>query len=547
MKVRMTENTRIVIITGASSGVGLWSAKALADRGWHVVMACRDLAKAEAAALDVGIAPASRTLLHIDLGSLASVREFVDAFHGLGLPLDALLLNAAVYLPRLTEPMRSPEGYELSVATNYFGHFLLANLLIPDLQKSSAPRLITLGTVTANSEEFGGKVPIPAPADLGSLAGLEAGFRAPVAMIDGKPFKPGKAYKDSKLACMIMSRELHRRFHESTGIVFNTLYPGCVADTPLFRYAPAAFRTIFPWFQKHHQGLCQPAAIGRACRASGGGRGVCSVGCPLELGQSAARGPRGFFAAAERARQRCDAQCPAVGFDREAGGVGVGLHLFPPPRPFPHDRLAGGGRGGAPCSPHRASARCDHHQHLPAFHLRRLLDLGVFCRIVAHPLQQRQAEFTMRQLATTEAQGELHLVAFLDEAMHRLHLGVVIMVIDVRTHLDLLDLLRLLVLAGGSGLFLRFVFELADIQNLAHRRIGAGGDFDQIQPHFMRRGNGFLGVEHTQIFPVLIDDADLGDGDELIIARAVHRRRGVHHAAWGGGYGGVSCGVSRPM
>jgi protochlorophyllide reductase len=214
-------------------------------------MACRDLAKAESAAVAVGIPAASRTLLHIDLGNMASVRGFVDAFRSLGLRLDALLLNAAVYLPRLTEPMRSPEGYEISVATNYFGHFLLANLLIPDLQKAPAPRLITLGTVTANSEEFGGKVPIPAPADLGTLAGLEAGFKAPTAMIDGKPFKPGKAYKDSKLACMIMSRELHSRFHAGTGIVFNTLYPGCVADTPLFRHAPAAFRTIFPWFQKN--------------------------------------------------------------------------------------------------------------------------------------------------------------------------------------------------------------------------------------------------------------------------------------------------------
>jgi len=243
--------TKTVIITGASSGVGLWTAKALSARGWHVVMACRDLAKAERAAQETGIDPAARTLLHIDLGSLASVRAFVDAFHALGRPLDALLLNAAVYLPRLTEPMRSPEGYEISVATNYFGHFLLANLLMADLAKAPAPRLITLGTVTANSEEFGGKVPIPAPADLGTLAGLEAGFTAPVAMIDGKAFKPGKAYKDSKLACMIMNRELHRRFHADTGIVFNTLYPGCVADTPLFRHAPAAFRRIFPWFQKN--------------------------------------------------------------------------------------------------------------------------------------------------------------------------------------------------------------------------------------------------------------------------------------------------------
>jgi protochlorophyllide reductase len=139
----------------------------------------------------------------------------------------------------------------LSVATNYLGHFLLANLLLPDLAEAPAARLITLGTVTANSEEFGGKIPIPAPANLGELQGLEAGFKAPVAMIDGNAFKPGKAYKDSKLALMMMSRELHARYHAGTGIVFATLYPGCVADTPLFRHAPKAFRTIFPWFQKN--------------------------------------------------------------------------------------------------------------------------------------------------------------------------------------------------------------------------------------------------------------------------------------------------------
>jgi len=139
------------------------------------------------------------------------------------------------------------------VATNHFGHFLLSRLLLPDLQKSTrhGPRLITLGTVTANSAEFGGKVPIPAPADLGDLQGLKAGFKTPVAMIDGKPFKPGKAYKDSKLCNMMMSREFHSRYHVDTGVVFNTLYPGCVADTALFRDTPQLFRTIFPWFQKN--------------------------------------------------------------------------------------------------------------------------------------------------------------------------------------------------------------------------------------------------------------------------------------------------------
>ncbi len=248
-----TDHTPCVIVTGASSGVGLYAARALTTRGWHVVMACRNLTKAKLAADTLGLDAACYTLLHIDLGSLTSVRDFVREFRATGLSLDALVLNAAVYMPRLAAPMRSPEGFELSVATNHLGHFLLSRLLLPDLQRSSwsSRRLITLGTVTANSEEFGGKIPIPAPADLGDLSGLESGFREPAAMIDGKRFKAGKAYKDSKLCNMIMSRELHRRHHEATGIVFSTLYPGCVADTPLFRHTPRAFRVIFPRFQKY--------------------------------------------------------------------------------------------------------------------------------------------------------------------------------------------------------------------------------------------------------------------------------------------------------
>ena len=243
----------VVIVTGASSGVGLHATKALAVRGWHVVMACRDLAKAKQAAAGLNIPPESVSLEWIDLGSQASVRDFAAWFAASGHKLHALVCNAAVYLPLLKQPARSPEGFEISVATNHFGHFLLSHLLLPRLVPlhGQAPRLITLGTVTANSEEFGGKVPIPAPADLGDLQGLEAGFRAPIAMIDGKPFKPGKAYKDSKLCNMIMNREFHRRYHASTGVVFNTLYPGCVADTALFRYAPKLFRQIFPWFQKN--------------------------------------------------------------------------------------------------------------------------------------------------------------------------------------------------------------------------------------------------------------------------------------------------------
>jgi len=246
-----------VLITGTTSGVGLNAVKALVERGWHVVTANRDPVRAAEAADRLGIASAPLTHLRMDLGDLDSVRTGVETLvASLPRPIDALVINAAVYKPRLKQPERSPQGYELSMATNHLGHFLLIQLLLEDLGRSQHPsrRVVILGTVTANSKELGGKIPIPAPADLGDLSGFKAGFKAPIAMANGKPFKPGKAYKDSKLCNMITTQELHRRLHGQTGIVFSSLYPGCVADSPLFRNTPRAFQTIFPWFQKNVTG-----------------------------------------------------------------------------------------------------------------------------------------------------------------------------------------------------------------------------------------------------------------------------------------------------
>jgi protochlorophyllide reductase len=222
-----------------------------------VITANRDPVKAGAAADALGIPRERLHHLRIDLGDLDSVRTGVETLvASVGQGLDALLVNAAVYKPRLKQPERSPQGYEISMATNHLGHFLLIQMLLPELERSQHPsrRVVILGTVTANSKELGGKIPIPAPADLGDLSGFAAGFKAPLAMANGKPFKPGKAYKDSKLCNMITTQELHRRLHQSTGIVFSSLYPGCVADTPLFRNTPRLFQTIFPWFQKNITG-----------------------------------------------------------------------------------------------------------------------------------------------------------------------------------------------------------------------------------------------------------------------------------------------------
>jgi protochlorophyllide reductase len=243
-----------VIITGTTSGVGLYAAKALTNRGWYVVMACRDIPKMEQAARDLNIPRDSSIIEYIDLGSLEQVRRFVQKFRAMGRPLNALVCNAAIYMPLLKEPLRSPEGYELSMATNHLGHFLLANLLLEDLKKSPAEdrRLVILGTVTHNPDELGGKIP-PRP-DLGNLEGFEKGFKEPISMADGKKFESVKAYKDSKVCNVLTMRELHRRYHDSTGIAFTSLYPGCVADTPLFRNHYPLFQKLFPLFQKNITG-----------------------------------------------------------------------------------------------------------------------------------------------------------------------------------------------------------------------------------------------------------------------------------------------------
>ncbi len=254
-----------VLITGTTSGVGLYATKALIDRGWRVITANRSPLRAEAAAINLGL-PSGRPnqLQHLlmDLGDLDSVRLGVkNLLELLEEPLDALVCNAAVYLPRLSKPRRSAQGYEISMATNHFGHFLLINLLLDNMRYSSrpvwtgrswsveAPRVVILGTVTANYKELGGKIPIPAPADLGNLSGFENGFREPISMANGRAFKPGKAYKDSKLCNMITTQELHRRYKDSP-ILFSSLYPGCVANTKLFRNTPKIFQWLFPWFQK---------------------------------------------------------------------------------------------------------------------------------------------------------------------------------------------------------------------------------------------------------------------------------------------------------
>lgn len=141
----------VVVVTGASSGLGLAAAKALAETGkWHVIMACRDFLKTEKAAKSVGMPKENYSIMHLDLASLDSVRQFVENFKQSGMALDVLVCNAAIYRPTARQPTYTADGYEMSVGVNHLGHFLLARLLLEDLQKSDYPskRLIIVGSIT---------------------------------------------------------------------------------------------------------------------------------------------------------------------------------------------------------------------------------------------------------------------------------------------------------------------------------------------------------------------------------------------------------------
>ena len=116
---------RTVVVTGANSGLGLAATRELAGHGAHVVMACRDEAKAAAARAGL---PGSTEIRRLDLADLGSVRAFATALDGVR--VDVLVNNAGIMNVPLS---RTPEGFESQLATNLLGHFLLTNLLLPQL------------------------------------------------------------------------------------------------------------------------------------------------------------------------------------------------------------------------------------------------------------------------------------------------------------------------------------------------------------------------------------------------------------------------------
>ena len=111
--------------------------------------------------------------------------------------------------------------------------------------------MIIVGSITGNDNTVGGGLVYPV-ADLGNLSGLAKGAKNPIAMVDGQNFNGAKAYKDSKICNMMTINELHKRYHKSTGITFSTMYPGCIAETQLFREKRQWYDYYYYYIYEHY-------------------------------------------------------------------------------------------------------------------------------------------------------------------------------------------------------------------------------------------------------------------------------------------------------
>ncbi|MDO1558436.1 SDR family oxidoreductase [Brevundimonas sp. 2R-24] len=235
---------RLIVITGANSGVGFEAARVLAAKGAEVVIAARNARKAEEAITRIRKeAPGSKLRFEeLDLSRQASVRAMAARLLGQGRPIDVLINNAGV----MALPTRqvSEDGFELQLATNYLGHFALTGLLLPLLKQGQA-RTVQLSSIAHRQ----GRI------HLDDLQ-IEQGYR------------PWKAYAQSKLAMLMFALELDRRSRASGwGITSVAAHPG-YARTALIENGPLiaspAARTFHRWIFRPliEPAVSHPAADG---------------------------------------------------------------------------------------------------------------------------------------------------------------------------------------------------------------------------------------------------------------------------------------------
>ncbi|WP_216900860.1 oxidoreductase [Synechococcus sp. CCY 9618] len=251
------QSGRIALVTGANSGLGLETSRALAARGATVLLACRSRAKAEKAREELLTAAASTgalDVLPLDLADLASVAAAAKAVTERYGRLDLLINNAGVMAP---PRMLTRNGFELQFGTNHLGHFALTLALLPLLRDRPGARVVT---VTSGAQYFG---------------------RIAFDDLQGeRRYDRWRAYGQSKLANVMFALELQRRLAAQgsgtlslaahPGFARTNLQPASIAATGSW-IEPLAYRLMDPLFQSAAMGALPQLFAATAPEARPGG------------------------------------------------------------------------------------------------------------------------------------------------------------------------------------------------------------------------------------------------------------------------------------
>jgi NAD(P)-dependent dehydrogenase (short-subunit alcohol dehydrogenase family) len=214
-KSQSTMKGKRILITGPTSGIGKEIAIQLADLGGELILGCRDAKKGKQTAAEITKRTGSSKALvmQIDTSSQESIREFAKEFRQKYRRLDVLINNAGGNRGTLPK-VNSADGIELTFATNVLGYFLLTQELLGLLKKSAPARIINVASTFASD------------LDLDDL------------QFERRRFESFKAYAQSKACDRLFSWVLARRL-DGSGVTVNAMAPGLIAETGLYRNAPA--------------------------------------------------------------------------------------------------------------------------------------------------------------------------------------------------------------------------------------------------------------------------------------------------------------------
>ena len=218
---------KVCIVTGATSGIGLYVAGMLAQKGMHIVLACRNMEKAKAVCEKIKSKTGNPHVfcMELDLSSFNSIESFAEKFRQKYGRLDILINNAGV----ICDTRRySEQGFEMTMGVNYIGPYYLTQLLMPHLYRAQSARIINVS----------------------SVVGINSSMHEEV--LDFYDLKPGLyAYTASKFAQVLYTIELAERLSGSN-ITVNALHPGVYGtniwsgERPLTRYTKPLMKFFFP-------------------------------------------------------------------------------------------------------------------------------------------------------------------------------------------------------------------------------------------------------------------------------------------------------------